>query len=145
MNYNAFSALKESQKKNKIFLFYRNATFLLCSNQLSGNPGTLQCLPVWGLQNYTRLVPPHWAPAKERAVACCHDPPAIQSPRDSQCCPSLPKRWLPGLRRLFRWQVGNGSPGRSDLGTRNQGCQEEQSASKAWEHQPLSTRGNKIK
>lgn len=92
---------KEIQKKNKIFLFYRNAIFQLHSKQLSGNPETLQCLLVWGLQNYTRLIPPHWAPAKERAVACSHDPPAIQSPRDSQCCPSCPERWLPGLRRLF--------------------------------------------
>lgn len=91
MNCNAISDWKDIQKENKIFLFSRNMTFQLCSNQLSGNPETLQCLLVWGVQNYTRLIPLHWAPAKERAVTCCLDPPAIQLPRDSQHYPSLPK------------------------------------------------------
>ena len=44
-------------KEGENNLYYRNATFLLCSNLLSGKPVTLQCLSVWGLQNYTRIIP----------------------------------------------------------------------------------------
>lgn len=144
-NYNVIPDLKEIQKKNKIFLLYRIATFQLCSKQLSGNPETLQCLPVWGLQNYTRRIPTHRAPAKEKAVACSHDPPVSQSARDSQCCPSHPERWLPGFRRLFHWQVGNGSAGRSDLGAKEPRLPGIAECFKAWEHQLFSTRGTKIK